>query len=267
MTMAMIMTDQIINQQQQAQSFRELHIKGDPVVLYNIWDAGSAQAVASIGAKAIASGSHGVANAFGYEDGQNIPLELALDNTRRIVASVSLPVTMDIEAGYGQTTAELRDVIRKVILSGAVGINLEDQLLGGEDLRPLTEQAERIKAIRQIADETNIPLFINARTDLFKNADPASHSQALLDEALARAKVFAAAGADGFFIPGLMDLELIRLLCQKSPLPVNIILLNDSLSGQQLAEAGVSRISYGPIPYLQMIEWLKDKAAKAVALQ
>ncbi len=252
------------DQNQLAQTFADLHIKGDPIVLYNIWDAGSAQAVASVGAQAIASGSHGVANAFGYDDGEALPFAMALENARRIVAITDLPVTMDIESGYGETADDVRQVVAQVIQTGVIGINIEDQLLGTEGLRPLTEQAERIRAVRQAADETSMPLFINARTDLFKNAAPTDHDEALLETALERARAFADAGANGFFLPMLTNIDLIRKLCEQSPLPVNIILTDDTITSQELADAGVSRISYGPIPYLQMIEWLKDNARKAI---
>jgi 2-methylisocitrate lyase-like PEP mutase family enzyme len=256
------MSDQI----QRAQSFHRLHKKGEPVVLYNAWDAGSAAAVAESGAKAIASGSHGVANANGYEDGEKIPLELALANARRIVATTELPVTMDIETGYGATPDEVYTTTQQVIDAGIVGVNIEDQDFVTSDLRPFDEQSERIKAIRRAADEASVPLFINARSDIFKNADPSTHDEALLEKALQRASAFKDAGADGFFVPGITDMHLIKKLCEQSPLPVNIIWLSGMPSGQRLADAGVSRISYGPGPYLEMIEWLKDKAAKAHAL-
>jgi 2-methylisocitrate lyase-like PEP mutase family enzyme len=251
-------------QQQKAQAFAALHVKGQPVILYNIWDAGSAQAVASVGAKAIASGSHGVANANGYEDGEEFPLEVAIENAKRIVASTSLPVTMDIETGYGATTEEVRASVAQVITTGVVGVNIEDQIFGQKELRPADEQVDRLKATRAAADEAGLPLWINARTDIFKNTDPAQHAD-VLAEALARAQAYAAAGANSFFVPGLADINLIKQLVEQSPLPVNIIRLAGVPETSELAAVGVARISYGPVPYLEMIEWLKEKAAAAIS--
>ncbi len=253
-----------MTQQELAQQFKEFHVSGSPIILYNIWDAGSAQAVASCGAKAIASGSHGVANAFGYEDGEKLPLEDALANAVRIVGSVELPVTMDIETGYGATPEDVYNAASRVIATGVVGVNVEDQKLGTTELRELDEQVERLKAVRRAADDANIPLFINARTDLFKNAEEADHNEAMVEAALTRAQAFADAGADGFFVPGLRNPMLIKKLCDASPLPVNIISLPGMVGNVELAQAGVARISYGPVPYLQMIDWLKEKAGSVL---
>ena len=113
-------------QNNRANAFHRLHIKGDPIVLFNIWDAGTAQAVAKAGAKAIATGSWSVAAAQGFKDGQALPLELALDNLTRIVASVTLPVTIDLEAGYGDAPEIVADAVARAIAAGAIGFNLED---------------------------------------------------------------------------------------------------------------------------------------------
>ena len=133
------------DQKQLAENFRELHKPGEPVVLYNIWDPGSALAVHEVGARAIATGSHGVANAWGYEDGEKIPFEEALKNTQRIVELVDLPVTMDIETGYGQTPADVTATVKKVVAAGVVGINIEDQLLGQSNVRDIAGQVDRQK--------------------------------------------------------------------------------------------------------------------------
>lgn len=263
----MTMTDAQLDQetqQKRAQTFAALHVKGDPLILYNIWDAGSAQAVASVGAKAIASGSHGVANANGYDDGEQLPLETVLEEARGIVGHTELPVSIDIESGYGATPEEVKATAVKVIATGVVGVNIEDQLIDQKELRPVEEQVERLKAVRAATDEAGIPLWINARSDIFKNTDPQEHAE-VLDEALARAEAYAEAGANSFFVPGLGDIELIKQLVERSPLPVNIIRLAGVPPTSELAAAGVARVSYGPVPYLEMIEWLKQKAT--VALQ
>lgn len=252
-------------QTQRAEIFKNLHKKGDPVVIYNVWDAGSAKAVGSVGAKAIATGGHGVANAFGYEDGEQIPLELALSNAARITASVEQPFSMDIDTGYGESTTELQATIKGVIEAGVIGINIEDKLVGTTTLRATSQQADRIAIIRQVVTDAGIPLFINARTDLFTTTNLKDHNAELVSAAVERAIAYKAAGADGFFAPLLSDIDLIRQLCKASPLPVNILWLDGSPSPQDLATAGVARISYGPGPYLKMIEWLKTNASNALA--
>ncbi len=253
-----------MDQHEKAVLFAELHKPGDPIVLFNIWDAGSARAVAEAGAKGIATGSWSVAAAGGYPDGQSLPLDLAIENIRRIVDSVGLPVTLDFEGGYAESQEELKANIGRVIEAGVIGINFEDQVVGGEGLYPVEQQSARIRAIREAANEVGIPLFINARTDIFLKTLPGPHTPEQIDEALSRADAYAAAGASGFFAPGLRDAQLIRSLCERSPLPVNIMVMPDAPSNAELAALGVARISYGPGPYRKMIEWLKSQAAEAL---
>ena len=250
-------------QREKAERFSVLHVKGDPVILFNIWDAGSAKAVEEAGAKAIATGSHSVAAANGFADGQNMSLDLALANLERIIASVEVPVTIDFEGGYATGIAGLRENISKVIDAGAVGINFEDQIVGGEGLYSIEEQSARITAVREAAESKSIPLFINARTDVFLKTYPAIHTDVQLEEVLDRASAYADAGASGLFAPGLRDADLIRQLCERSPLPVNIMVLPDTPSNKEMAELGVARISYGAGPYRQMIEALKESARAA----
>ena len=249
------------NQTEKAELFANLHKPGDPLVLFNIWDAGSAKAVAEAGAKAIATGSWSVAAAHGYADGESLPLDFSIENIRRIAASVDLPVTLDFEGGYAESPDELKPNIARVIEAGAVGINFEDQIVGGEGLHPIDRQAERIRAIREAANESGVPLFINARTDVFLKALPAPETEEQLDETLKRAAAYAEAGASGLFAPGLRDAEMIRKLCERSPLPVNIFVIPGVPSNKEMAALGVARISHGPAPYRKMIEWLRAEAA------
>lgn len=248
------------NQPRKANEFHSLHIKGRPVILFNIWDAGGAKAVAEAGAKAIATGSHSVAAANGFDDGESLPLDFAIANIERIVKAVDIPVTLDFEGGYATETEALKTNVKRVLDSGAVGINFEDQVVGGDRLYSIEEQSKRIAAIREVANESAVPLFINARTDVFLKTYPAVHTREQLEETLTRATAYAEAGASGLFAPGLRDPELIRQLCQRSPLPVNIMVLPDAPSNLELAELGVARISYGPVPYRQMIASLKSAA-------
>jgi 2-methylisocitrate lyase-like PEP mutase family enzyme len=231
-----------------ANILKQLHIKGNPLILFNIWDAGSAQAIRTCGAKAIATSSWSVATAHGYEDGEKLPFELVLSNIKRIVASVDLPVTLDMEGGYGQSPEELQDKIAKVIEAGVAGLNFEDQIIGSDALYSIVDQCERIRAVRAAAELASIPIFINARTDIFLKADPTQHEDNL-EESIHRAIAYASAGADGFFVPGLSEPAFIEKLCARSPIPINIMFWEGMPSQKQIAELGVSRISYGPSPY------------------
>jgi 2-methylisocitrate lyase-like PEP mutase family enzyme len=249
-----------LTQKEKADAFGRLHIKGSPLILFNIWDAGSARMIEQAGAKAIATSSWSVAATNGFNDGQELPFDLAIANLERIVKSVKLPVSIDLEGGYATDHAELKENIKRVIAAGAVGINFEDRIIGGEGLYPIAEQCARIQAICEAASETSIPLFINARSDVFLSTYPAKHDEAQLDEAVRRANAYARSGAGGLFAPGLRDPELIKKLCELSPIPVNIMVLPDTPPLKSLAQAGVARISYGAESYRQMSEALKEAA-------
>jgi 2-methylisocitrate lyase-like PEP mutase family enzyme len=250
---------------EQAKTFKSLHIKGNPIVLFNIWDAGSAKAVAAAGAVAIATGSAPVAMANGYADGEKIPLQMALDNISRIAEAVELPLSMDLEGGYGVEPAAVADTVTRALAASAVGINFEDQLVGGEGLHSIEIQSARLAAAREASDKSGVPCFINARTDIFLKAKPDTHSEAMLNEAIERAKAFEQAGADGFFAPGLADETMIGKLCEAVNLPVNIIALPHVPPKARLIELGVARISYGPVPYKQMLQFVEDGARAAFA--
>ena len=254
-----------MNQKEKAEAFKSLHVKGAPVILYNIWDAGSARTLEQAGAKAIATGSWSVAAAYGFDDGEAIPLELVLTNIKRIVESVALPVTLDFETGYATDLPGVKENIRNVIAAGAIGINFEDRVMGGRELQTIEDQSARVKAIREAADETSIPLFINARTDVFLKTYPAQHNESELEESLRRGDAYAEAGASGLFAPGLRDPELIEKLCERSPLPVNILVLPDTPPAKTMAQLGVARISHGAAPYRQMSAALIEAAQKAFA--
>jgi len=250
-------------QSQRAQAFHALHVKGDPLTLFNIWDAGSANIVAQSGAKALATGSWPVAAAFGFADGENIPLSIALENIARIVAGTDLPVSMDLEGGYGNTPDGVAATATQAVNQGIVGFNFEDQVIGGEGLYDIDAQAARISAARNAADAVCDNIFINARTDIFLKAKPETHSADMLDAAIARAKAYKQAGADGFFAPGLANKALIQTLCETVDMPVNIIALPHVPDAAILKSLGVARISHGPVPYKKMSAWLSEQAKAA----
>ena len=253
-------------QARKAQQFRGLHVRGKPLILFNIWDAGSAKAVAAAGVTAVATSSWSVANANGYADGEQIPLGLAIDNLRRVVAATDLPVTMDIESGYGDTADEVGKNVALVIDTGAVGCNLEDSFPSNGKLREVHDQCERIRRARQAGDSAKIAFFINARTDVFLQRPARRHIQAMCIETIERAHAYADAGASGLFTPGLQDLTLIGGLTKESPLPLNIMVDEGTPSLEELAKHGVARISHGPRPYLLVMKELEKAARVACGL-
>jgi methylisocitrate lyase len=253
------MTDQM----GKAEQFGTLHIRGKPLVLFNVWDAGSVQAVARGGAKAIATGSWSVANANGFADGEHMPLALAIENLRRIVGATDLPVTIDLESGYGDTPESVGETIGLAIDAGAVGCNLEDSFPANGKLRRTVDQADRIRHARRAADAVNIRFFINARTDIFFQRQREQHAESMVLEAIERAHAYAEAGADGLFAPGLADIALIAGLGESSPLPLNIMIDDSTPSIRLLAEHGVARVSHGPHPYIMAMKVLEEAARAA----
>lgn len=245
-----------MNQINKANALRSFHIKRNPLILFNIWDTGSARAMQHAGVKVIATSSWSVAAAHGVDDGEKLPFDLVMANAHRIATNIDLPLTIDLEGGYSHSLEQLRKNIADVIETGAVGINFEDQIIGGNGLFSVSDQCDRINAIRQTADQKAVPVFINARTDIFLKVDTINHNEFHLEEAITRSKAYADAGADGFFAPGLTDAKHIKKLCEQSPIPVNIMVLSDTPSLKELSELGVARISYGPYPYCQMIDIL-----------
>lgn len=253
-------------QSEKAKTFHALHVKGDPLILYNIWDPGSAKVVADAGAKALATGSAPVAMAQNYPDGERIPVETALMNVARIVEQTGLPVSLDFEGAYSTELAEVSANIKKALKTGVVGFNFENQIVGTKNLYGIAEQTDRISAVREAIDDSGTEAFLNARTDIFLKNDRDSHDSAMLDLALVRAEAFVSAGADGFFAPGLADPALIERLCSSVSIPVNIIALTGTPPTEELKTLGVSRISYGPVPYRKLMAALREDAKNAFSV-
>ena len=249
-----------MNQKEKAKLFAQLHVQGTPLLLYNAWDAGSARSILEAGAKAIATSSWSVAAAQGYQDGEAIPIDLVEKIVGRIAASVDAPVTVDFEGGYNEDDGELADNISRLIDLGVIGINFEDRVVKGSGRYSVHRQARRLGAIREAAEQKRVELFVNARTDLFfEHGEDAGQA---VEEALERAKAYAAAGASGFFIPGLTEDALIGQLCEAVTLAVNVMVMDGVPSNERLAKLGVARISYGPIPYVSAMSVLKQEAKK-----
>jgi 2-methylisocitrate lyase-like PEP mutase family enzyme len=238
-----------MSQIEKATRFAALHQKGDPVVLYNIWDAAGAKALAENGAPAVATGSLSMAAAHGYADGESMPLDFVLRIVARICETVSVPVTVDFEGGYATAPSEVGENVRKVLRAG------------GSGLHPVSVQVNRIHAIKTVAAEEGVPLFINARTDLFLGRDPETHRDQL-PEALERAAAYSEAGACGFFVPGLTELDLIAHCVEHTQLPVNVMMRGQAQSLKEIAALNVARVSYGPGPFFKFLTDLKAAEAR-----
>ncbi|UKK83459.1 isocitrate lyase/phosphoenolpyruvate mutase family protein [Sphingopyxis sp. BSN-002] len=236
--------------------FRALHVPGDPLILVNIWDAGSAKAVAAAGAKAIATGSYGVAGAQGRNDGEDFPLEDVFENLGRILSVTDLPVTIDMESGYGADPAAVGVSVGRAFDAGAAGINMEDRLPGESALLPIAGAQARYRA----AADTGI--FINARCDTFRGQDAAKDGEALVAATLERARAYADAGAGSLFVPFLLDPKCIGAICEGSPLPVNILRGKGGPTHRELASLGVARISHGHQPWAAAMAWLTAEAGR-----
>jgi 2-methylisocitrate lyase-like PEP mutase family enzyme len=252
------------NQSAKAQTFWSLHVPGRPVILFNVWDAGSAKAVAASGAKALATGSWSVAAAHGFTDGERMPFDLCLANLQRLVGATDLPVTIDLESGYGADPTAVGETVARALQAGAVGFNIEDSLPENGSLREVADQAARLTAARAAADARGVPAFLNARTDVFFQSGPEQHDEGMVEAALERGRIYADAGADGLFAPGLADERLIARLVKASPLPVNIMAGVSTPPAARLAELGVARISHGPSPYLLVMHALENGARAAL---
>lgn len=250
-------------QKQHAETFRHLHKEGDPLVLFNAWDVASAKAIAKT-SPAIATSSGAVAASLGYADGEAVPFDTVTGFVTRLAAAVPVPVSVDLEAGYGDTPEAGAASVTEILKAGAIGINLEDGLAEGRrQLVDPARHAAKIEAVREAARAFGVELFINARTDpfLLKFGPP----EECLKEAARRAEVYAAAGADGIFVPGLTDLRLIESFVRLMPLPVNVMVTQGTPGITDLARAGVRRVSLGPWPMLAAMRAVGETAAEVAS--
>ncbi|GAA4757191.1 isocitrate lyase/phosphoenolpyruvate mutase family protein [Modestobacter marinus] len=241
-----------------ARTLLDLHTAPDVLVLPNVWDVVSAQVVAGTdGVRALATASHGIASTFGYEDGENIPLDLHLDMVRRIVAAVDLPVSMDLEAGYG----DAGETARRAIEVGVVGGNLEDQM------KPLDDAVAAVEAVLRAGRDAGIDFVLNARTDAFVRAGADADRDQLVAEAVRRGTAFLEAGAPVVFVPGLVAREEIEAVVEglgRGKLTL-ISVPGASLPARELQELGVSRVSTGPFTQRVALTALQDAALEIVA--
>ncbi|CAN7543624.1 isocitrate lyase/phosphoenolpyruvate mutase family protein [Phenylobacterium sp. LjRoot219] len=230
-----------MDQRSKADAFAALHAGDDILILPNAWDAASAAIMADAGARAVATSSAAVAWAHGYADGDALPLAKVLATIDTVARASPVPVTADIEGGYTDDLGELGETIRMVIGAGAVGINLED------GRRAPDLHARKLEAARKAADAEGARLFINARADVFLLR--LAEGEAAYDEAVRRADLYRAAGADGIFVPGPKDETLIGRLAAAIRLPLNIMLLPGLPDAAKLQALGVRRVSSGTAPF------------------
>jgi 2-methylisocitrate lyase-like PEP mutase family enzyme len=235
----------------QAQQLRGLHVPGSPLLLVNAWDPPSARRLAHDGYPAIATTSAGVAEALGYEDGNVTPPDEMLGAVARIAAAVDVPVTADLEAGYG---LDPRELVTGLLGAGAVGLNFEDTDHSAGELTDAERQAERLAAIKQAGRDAGVDVVVNARVDVFLRGGE-------VDEAIRRGRLYANAGADCVYPIGVRGREAIRRLVEEIGAPVNILAVPGGLSLDALCDLGVARVSFGS----GLMHIAMDAAARAAA--
>lgn len=229
-------------QKARANQFRELHHGPSPLLLPNAWDAASACILAQAGFQALATTSSGVAASLGYPDGQRISREMLIEVVERMMRVITCPLSVDLEAGYGENIAEVLQTVRAIIAAGAVGINIEDSTNQHEkSLVDISFQVELLTAIREMASSMDMPLVINARTDVFLLPVGATGG---FEEAVQRLNAYRRAGADCLFPIGVSDAGTIANLVQAIQGPINIIAGPRTPSLPELAQLGVARVSF-----------------------
>jgi 2-methylisocitrate lyase-like PEP mutase family enzyme len=245
-------------QQEKAEILRKWHQKDTSLLLPNAWDVVSARLFEEAGFPIVGTTSMGIAFAHGYPDGQQIGRDEMLHIVKKIAAAVQVPVTADIEAGYGPTAEDVAETIRGVIAAGAVGVNLEDSRGIFNPLYTLEEQVERIASAREEARRAGPALVINARIDtyLFQIGEVATR----LENTLSRARAYLQAGADSIFVPGVVDPPTIQVLVREIPGPLNIMVQSGAPSAPDLFKLGVTRVSIGGAAMLATMGLIRDIA-------
>lgn len=245
------------SQADKATRLAELHSAPEILRVVNVWDAVSAKVIADLPeTRAIATAGHSIAATFGYPDGENIPLDVMLDMVGRIVTAVGdLPVTADLDAGFGDPG----DTVRRAIGVGVVGANVEDRL------KPLDESVAAVEAIIAAGAAEGVPFVLNARTDAFVRAQGRPAEESIAD-AIERGRAYLDAGATTVFVPGILDADVTRALVEGiGERKVSVIGLPGALSAREYETLGVARISYGPMTQRVALTALQDVAADLYA--
>ena len=234
------------SQEEKAKRFHHLHYAGSLLVLPNIWDSLGALLLADVGYPAIATASAAIAFANGYSDGEKIPFKELLSLLKKITACVALPVSADIESGYAKNDEQLQQNIKALITAGIVGINIEDTDNETDKLLSIEKQSHKIKLIRTVADEMNMPIFINARTDVYLHPEDFITAEEKLTETIKRGLAYKEAGADGFYPITVIDENHIKEIMTQVKLPVNLLTMPGLPGLKRLNDLGVARVSLGP---------------------
>ena len=238
---------------------RDLHSDRAVLVLPNVWDPIGARVLACKGYPAVATASAAVSSALGFEDGEKIRRQTMLEIVARISRAVAVPVTADMESGYGASLAELEDTIRCLLDAGAVGLNIEDSLEEGGPLRPVDQQAERIATVRETAAAQGLDLVINARVDAFLS-DGFGRVEERIEESVVRAEVYGRAGADCIYPIGPGDAETLTELRSRITLPLNALATPDAEPLERMATIGINRVSFGPFIFRSCLRKFADIA-------
>jgi len=241
-----------MSQAAKAQTLLELHNNGKLLILPNVWNPIGARMLEAKGFTAVATASAAIAESLGYSDGEQLKLDTMLDMIARIVRSVDIPVTADFEAGYSDTIKGLQENISRVLDTGAVGINFEDSWDDSKYLRPIPEQVERIKAIREVAERKGVHLVINARADSFF-AEGFSSDEERIEDVITRLNAYTQAGADCVYPVGRGDKETLKILRKRISAPINVLATAKTVSLKELQELGINRVSFGPYIFRSLL--------------
>ncbi len=241
-----------MSQAAKAQILLTLHNNGKLLILPNVWNPIGARMLESKSFPAVATASAAIAESLGYSDGEQLKLDSMLDMIARIVRSVNVPVTADLEAGYSDSISGLQENISRLLDTGAVGINFEDSWDDSAHLRPIPEQVERIQAVRAVAEKRGIPLVINARADSFF-AEGFSSLEDRIEDVITRANAYLKAGADCTYPIGASDKETLKVLRQRINAPINVLASAKTASLKELQEIGINRVSFGPYVFRSLL--------------
>lgn len=239
------------------QQFYQLHHSPSPVLIGNVWDAGSAKLFQQAGLKALATSSAALANTYGFEDGENIPFELLLETVKHIQKQITIPLSVDMEGGYSDSLQGIADNLDKLCDMGVVGINIEDSI--NNQLLPPEQFAKKLDFIANHLAQKNTPLYINARIDPFLLKHPKA-----LEESITRSKLYEQSGASGAFVPFIHKADDIASVVQATKLPLNVLAMQQLPGFDELERLGVKRISMGSAVYRKMIA---DLAENITAIQ
>ena len=252
----------VLDQRQKAKQFRDLHHSGRLLILPNIWDPLGALLLENLEFHAVATASASIAFSNGYDDGENIPFSTLLTLLKRITASVSIPVSADVESGFATDELALKENMKQLIETGIVGINIEDTDKKTNSLLPCDVQCEKIKAIREVANEMDVPLLINARTDVYIRGKDFDTTESKYEETLKRGLAYKNASADCFYPITLTNRDDIKKLVEQLQMPVNVVTMPGLPELKVLNEMGVARLSLGPSFLKIAIRSMKNLAIK-----